>query len=252
MLIIVGRSNRSQLRPESCRSGAAAAETSQRLLKDRDSQALRSSRSIFEGRYRSRCTRANTSRVRNDVVTIALLVEHRFPSPVPAPYGARCAVAFWGSGAVEQLFGSWLHEAAQIRRDIPMGATNPDELRNLGAPSNPCLKHLERLHGKVYISEREPSSRRPMRQRTSYGCLEQAANERRAPGMWACTDWKRIARSKRKTSPSNRWTGSAPPHRAWMGVSSKTSTSKSIAISPHAMPSGSPRIRQYGKVAFGR
>ena len=157
MLIIVGRSNRSQLRPESCRSGAAAAETSQRLLKDRDSQALRSSRSIFEGRYRSRCTRANTSRVRNDVVTIALLVEHRFPSPVPAPYGARCAVAFWGSGAVEQLFGSWLHEAAQIRRDIPMGATNPDELRNLGAPSNPCLKHLERLHGKVYISERGAS-----------------------------------------------------------------------------------------------
>lgn len=112
MLIIVGRSNRSQLRPESCRSGAGAAETSQPLLKDRDSQALRSSRSIFGSRYRSRCTRANASRVRNDVVTIALLVEHRFPSPVPAPYGRDARSPFWGSGAVEQLFGSRLPEAA--------------------------------------------------------------------------------------------------------------------------------------------
>jgi len=105
MLIIVGRSNRSQLRPESCRSGAAAAETSQRLLKDRDSQALRSSRSFFESRYRSRCARANASRVRNDVVTIALLVEHRFPSPFPAPYGRDAQSPFGVRAPLSNFLG---------------------------------------------------------------------------------------------------------------------------------------------------
>jgi len=65
----------------------------------------------------------------------------------------RCAVAFWGTGAVEHLFGSdGLPDNARIVCDLSMGSSNPKELRAMGAPTNPRLKHLVGLHAKVYIS----------------------------------------------------------------------------------------------------
>jgi hypothetical protein len=66
----------------------------------------------------------------------------------------RCAVAFWGTDAADQLFPKGLPEAGQIVCDISLGCTNPQELRALGAPANPKLKHLKRLHAKVYLSDR--------------------------------------------------------------------------------------------------
>jgi hypothetical protein len=67
----------------------------------------------------------------------------------------RCAVAFWGTGAIERLFSDGgLPPTARVVCDISMGSTNPAELRAMRAPSNMRLKHLERLHAKVYISDR--------------------------------------------------------------------------------------------------
>lgn len=69
--------------------------------------------------------------------------------------GVRCAVAFWGTGAVKHLFGSGaVPSKARIICDLSLGATNPDELRRLGAPANRRLRHIERLHAKVYLSDR--------------------------------------------------------------------------------------------------
>ncbi len=65
----------------------------------------------------------------------------------------RCAVAFWGAGAAAQLFGPNGPGQARILCELSMNATNPAELEELGAPSNPLIKHLERLHAKVYISQ---------------------------------------------------------------------------------------------------
>ncbi|WP_298281515.1 phospholipase D family protein [Acidocella sp.] len=66
----------------------------------------------------------------------------------------RCAVAFWGNGAAQFLFSSQTARIndARIMCDISMGATNPNELRALGAPNNTGLKHLKNLHAKVYLS----------------------------------------------------------------------------------------------------
>ncbi len=66
----------------------------------------------------------------------------------------RCAVAFWGNGAVASLFGEGgLPADAEIICDLTMGGTNPAEVRALGAPRNNRLKHLPGLHAKVYISQ---------------------------------------------------------------------------------------------------
>ncbi|WP_166146207.1 phospholipase D family protein [Methylosinus sp. RM1] len=66
----------------------------------------------------------------------------------------RCAVAFWGKGAVSKLFpDGGLPQNAKIICDLTMGSTNPEELKALGAPDNKKLKHLPGLHAKVYISE---------------------------------------------------------------------------------------------------
>ncbi|WP_019904141.1 phospholipase D family protein [Methylobacterium sp. 77] len=65
----------------------------------------------------------------------------------------RCAVAFWGNGALKALFGfKRLAFRARIICDLSMGGTNPDELVLLGAPENPHLKHLRGLHAKLYLS----------------------------------------------------------------------------------------------------
>lgn len=66
----------------------------------------------------------------------------------------RCAVAFWGAGAVEELFGEEVlnRDDVWIVCDISMGGTNPDTLRNLGAPENESLGHIEGLHAKLYHS----------------------------------------------------------------------------------------------------
>ena len=67
----------------------------------------------------------------------------------------RCVVAFWGTGAVKHLFPSdGLPADGRIVCDLSIGATNPEELSAMGAPSNRRLKHVERLHAKVYISDR--------------------------------------------------------------------------------------------------
>lgn len=66
----------------------------------------------------------------------------------------RCAVAFWGNGAVDKLFpDDGPPENAKIICDLTMGGTNPKELKALGAPDNKKLKHLPGLHAKVYISD---------------------------------------------------------------------------------------------------
>jgi hypothetical protein len=65
----------------------------------------------------------------------------------------RCAVAFWGSGAARELmnFNKRVPDARLIC-DLSMGGTNPAELRALGAPDNADLRHVPRLHAKVYMS----------------------------------------------------------------------------------------------------
>lgn len=67
----------------------------------------------------------------------------------------RCAVAFWGDGAVKSLFRNALVPVdARLICDISMGGTNPRELEALGAPGNAGLAHLQGLHAKVYLSDR--------------------------------------------------------------------------------------------------
>lgn len=72
---------------------------------------------------------------------------------VVAGQNVRCAVAFWGTGAVRHLFGSSLPGDARIICDLSIGSTNPAELRAMDAPGNKGLKHVERLHAKLYMSD---------------------------------------------------------------------------------------------------
>lgn len=64
------------------------------------------------------------------------------------------AVAFWGDGAVQELFGNEDidFDSLKVVCDLSMGGTNPETLRHLGAPSNENLRYLRGLHAKVYIS----------------------------------------------------------------------------------------------------
>ncbi len=66
----------------------------------------------------------------------------------------KCAVAFWGNNAEVELFNPPQIEAKEFKIicDISMGGTNPETIKQLGAPENPNLKHIEGLHAKVYIS----------------------------------------------------------------------------------------------------
>lgn len=68
---------------------------------------------------------------------------------------ARCAVAFWGQGAVWELFGTDVLERTDVHVvcDLSMGGSNPATLRALGAPNNPKIKYLDGLHAKVFLSE---------------------------------------------------------------------------------------------------
>jgi len=67
----------------------------------------------------------------------------------------RCAVAYWGIGAMEHLFApAGLPVDAEIACDLLSGSTNPAELVKMGAPGNPNIKHVEDFHAKVYISDR--------------------------------------------------------------------------------------------------
>ncbi|WP_296428611.1 phospholipase D family protein, partial [Yoonia sp.] len=63
----------------------------------------------------------------------------------------RLAVAYWGAGIPEALSlddcGS-----SRIICDVSSGGTNPAALKSLGAPSNKNLRHVPKLHAKVYIS----------------------------------------------------------------------------------------------------
>lgn len=67
----------------------------------------------------------------------------------------RCAVAFWGHGAVEELFGTKVlqRDDVHVVCDLSMGGTNPATLRALGAPDNPQIRFLDGLHAKVFLSE---------------------------------------------------------------------------------------------------
>ena len=65
----------------------------------------------------------------------------------------RCAVAFWGRG-IEALFPQTTVNQPRIICDVVLGGTSPDVLRALGAPRNDFLRHIPRLHAKVYISDR--------------------------------------------------------------------------------------------------
>jgi hypothetical protein len=69
--------------------------------------------------------------------------------------GLRCAVAFWGDGAVTNLFQNGKPPTGtRIICDWTMGGTNPNELVKMGAPNNKKIKHLPGLHAKLYLSDR--------------------------------------------------------------------------------------------------
>jgi len=65
----------------------------------------------------------------------------------------RCIVAFWGNGAKDELFGDADVSMIKIICDLSMGATNPEELRLLGAPEAKHIRHLCHLHAKMYLSD---------------------------------------------------------------------------------------------------
>lgn len=74
---------------------------------------------------------------------------------IVAGQNVRCAVAFWGDGALNALFGTKRRaRKARIICDLTMGGTNPEELVLLGAPHNPDLMHVRGLHAKIYLSDR--------------------------------------------------------------------------------------------------
>lgn len=66
----------------------------------------------------------------------------------------RIATAFWSAEGIIELFGSDDIRDARILCDIAMGSTSPRALKMLGAPDNDSLRHHERLHAKVVISDR--------------------------------------------------------------------------------------------------
>jgi len=67
----------------------------------------------------------------------------------------RCAVAFLGRG-VSSIFPGVDADAAKARIvcDVHIGGTNPNALKELGAPRNSSLRHVPWLHAKVYLSSR--------------------------------------------------------------------------------------------------
>jgi len=65
----------------------------------------------------------------------------------------RCAVAYWGVGA-ESLLDQAAGAQPCIICDVTRGGTSPNTLRALGAPENDLVRHIPRLHAKVYISDR--------------------------------------------------------------------------------------------------
>jgi hypothetical protein len=65
----------------------------------------------------------------------------------------RCAVAFWTENGVDQLFPEEIPDGVKILVDISMGNTSPSALEKLGAPGNPYLKHSDRMHAKVFLSD---------------------------------------------------------------------------------------------------
>lgn len=66
---------------------------------------------------------------------------------------ARIATAFWSAGGVTTLFGTQGIGDTKLVCDIALGSTSPDALILLGAPRNENLRHYERLHSKVFLSE---------------------------------------------------------------------------------------------------
>ena len=65
-----------------------------------------------------------------------------------------CAVAFWGNGAAAHLGLPRAGQDLRIICNLAMGGTNPREIKRLqkfGAE----VRHLERLHAKVYIGDSE-------------------------------------------------------------------------------------------------
>jgi hypothetical protein len=54
---------------------------------------------------------------------------------------------------VDQLFPEEIPADAKILIDIRMGNTSPVALKKLGAPGNRYLKHSDRMHAKVFLSD---------------------------------------------------------------------------------------------------
>lgn len=64
------------------------------------------------------------------------------------------AVAFWGDGAVEML-GLSSKRKFRILLDLATGGTNPYEVRKLLSIAPDSVKCLDRLHAKVYVTDKE-------------------------------------------------------------------------------------------------
>lgn len=70
---------------------------------------------------------------------------------VTAGRDVRCAVAYWGIDC-QQLVGDAV-DRAKIICDAVSGGTAPKALNALGAPHNGNLRHSDKLHAKVYLSD---------------------------------------------------------------------------------------------------
>ena len=64
--------------------------------------------------------------------------------------GCRCAVAFWGKGALERMAGNT--KDVRLICNLRTGGTNPHEIRKLARDS---IRQCDTLHAKVYIGTRE-------------------------------------------------------------------------------------------------
>lgn len=69
------------------------------------------------------------------------------------PKWIKCAVAYWGKGAVGALFKNCRVNNVTIIADVFSGGCNPDELEKLRKMYGRKFYYHERLHAKVYLSD---------------------------------------------------------------------------------------------------
>jgi hypothetical protein len=66
----------------------------------------------------------------------------------------KCAVAYWGAGALTEVFKGVTTKDVSIIGDIYSGGCNPAELKKMIARYPGKMLHCDRLHAKVYLSNK--------------------------------------------------------------------------------------------------